>query len=156
VNLDAHTVEFLAKHRVNTALERWVTADDFVVQSVEGQVVHPDAISQSFDGWVRWLGLPYIGLHGLRHGWATMALKAGVPAKIDQERLGHSRVGGHHGHLQSRLAWHAGGRGRQSGVTCVLRNFLATRQRFKVKPAHRGRFCICFLVELGGFEPPTF
>jgi integrase len=41
---------------------------------------------------VRAAGLPWIGLHGLRHTHATMALQAGVPAKVVQERLGHSSV----------------------------------------------------------------
>ncbi len=33
-----------------------------------------------------------IRLHDLRHGSATMALVAGVPAKIVQERLGHANI----------------------------------------------------------------
>ncbi len=38
-------------------------------------------------------GLPWVGFHaGLRHGWATWALEAGVPAKVVQERLGHSSI----------------------------------------------------------------
>ena len=36
-------------------------------------------------------GLPRITLHGLRHSYATAALKAGVPVKII-ERLGHAAV----------------------------------------------------------------
>lgn len=31
-----------------------------------------------------------IRLHDLRHGWATLALKAGVPLKVVSERLGHT------------------------------------------------------------------
>lgn len=33
-----------------------------------------------------------IRLHDLRHGWATMALAAGVHPKVVQERLGHSSI----------------------------------------------------------------
>ena len=36
--------------------------------------------------------LPRIRLHDLRHGWATMALSAGVHPKVVQERLGHSSI----------------------------------------------------------------
>jgi integrase len=36
--------------------------------------------------------LPDIRLHDLRHTWATLALQAGIPAKIVQDRLGHSTV----------------------------------------------------------------
>jgi integrase len=39
----------------------------------------------------RW-GLPRIPLHGLRHTWATLALRAGVHPRVVQERLGHSSV----------------------------------------------------------------
>lgn len=32
-------------------------------------------------------------LHGLRHTWATLALRGGVCPKVAQERLGHSTTG---------------------------------------------------------------
>jgi len=38
-------------------------------------------------------GVPKIRLHDLRHGHATLLLKAGVASKITQERLGHSSIG---------------------------------------------------------------
>jgi integrase len=34
-----------------------------------------------------------IRLHDLRHGWATLALQAGVHPKVVQERLGHANIG---------------------------------------------------------------
>jgi len=34
--------------------------------------------------------LPEICLHTLRHGWATVALEAGVPMKVVQDRLNHA------------------------------------------------------------------
>ena len=34
--------------------------------------------------------LPEISLHALRHGWATVALEAGVPMKVVQDRLNHA------------------------------------------------------------------
>ena len=37
-------------------------------------------------------GITPIRLHDLRHTWATLALQAGIPAKIVQDRLGHSTV----------------------------------------------------------------
>jgi integrase len=38
-------------------------------------------------------GLPRIRVHDLRHTWASLALEAGVPAKVVQEILGHASVG---------------------------------------------------------------
>lgn len=35
-------------------------------------------------------GLPRVGVHGLRHTWATLALRAGVPVKVLSERIGHA------------------------------------------------------------------
>jgi len=37
-------------------------------------------------------GLPYLGLHDLRHIHATMLLKTGTHPRIVQERLGHSSI----------------------------------------------------------------
>jgi integrase len=36
--------------------------------------------------------LPPLPFHGLRHSHATALLRAGVPAKVVQERLGHSSI----------------------------------------------------------------
>jgi integrase len=54
---------------------------------------HPPArFSQWFQQHVVAAGLPRITLHGLRHSYATAALKAGVPVKVISERLGHATV----------------------------------------------------------------
>jgi integrase len=37
-------------------------------------------------------GVEPIGVHGLRHTWATLALESGVSAKVVQERLGHANI----------------------------------------------------------------
>jgi integrase len=34
--------------------------------------------------------IPVINVHALRHGWATLALEAGVPMKVVQDRLNHA------------------------------------------------------------------
>lgn len=36
--------------------------------------------------------MPPIRLHDVRHSYATAALRAGVPAKVISERLGHANV----------------------------------------------------------------
>lgn len=38
------------------------------------------------------LPAPHIGVHGLRHTWATLALRAGVHPRIVQQRLVHSTI----------------------------------------------------------------
>jgi integrase len=61
----------------------------------DGSWVHPERFSQVFDTVVSHLadsGLPRIRLHDLRHTWATLALQAGVPAKVVSEILGHANI----------------------------------------------------------------
>ncbi len=55
--------------------------------------LHPDSITRFFEQGVRDSGLPRIRLHDLRHGWASMALLAGIHPKVVSERLGHATVG---------------------------------------------------------------
>jgi integrase len=38
------------------------------------------------------IGLPRIRLHDIRHGWATLALQAGIHPKVVQERLGYANI----------------------------------------------------------------
>lgn len=54
--------------------------------------MHPENVSDRFAKRVRKYGLPKLSLHGLRHTWATLALRAGVHPKVVQERLGHATI----------------------------------------------------------------
>jgi integrase len=63
---------------------------DLVFARENGDPVHPDYFSQTFDRTVKRLGLPKIRLHDLRHTHATLGLKAGVPIKVMSDRLGHA------------------------------------------------------------------
>jgi integrase len=56
----------------------------------DGRPLHPDTITSLFPRALRRCGLPRIRLHDVRHSYATAALKAGLPAKIVPERLGHA------------------------------------------------------------------
>jgi integrase len=39
------------------------------------------------------LGLPHLTFHGLRHAYATLALRQGIPTKVVSKAMGHSKVG---------------------------------------------------------------
>jgi len=56
----------------------------------DGRPLHPDTITALFHRHCAAAGLPRIRLHDVRHSYATAALKAGIPAKVISERLGHS------------------------------------------------------------------
>ena len=67
---------------------------DLVFARPDGDYLHPERFSREFKrahaGDNRGAPLPEISLHALRHGWATVALKAGVPMKVVQDRLNHA------------------------------------------------------------------
>ena len=70
---------------------------DLVLARSDGDYLHPERFSREFKrAQVRYNRdspgalLPEIGLHALRHGWATVALEAGVPMKVVQDRLNHA------------------------------------------------------------------
>jgi hypothetical protein len=56
----------------------------------DGSILHPQTLSGAFEHAAKAAGLPAIGIHGLRHGHASMGLAAGLPLVIVSERLGHS------------------------------------------------------------------
>jgi integrase len=98
VTLDAGTVAALKEHRKRQTAERLLmgagwTDNNLVFCHVDGTVLHPERFTRGFSEAVRRLGLPAIRLHDLRHGWATLALQAGVHPKVVQERLGHANIG---------------------------------------------------------------
>jgi integrase len=98
VTLDQGTVTALREHRKRLAAERLLmgagwTGHDLVFCHVDGTMLHPERFTRGFSDAVRRLGLPAIRLHDLRHGWATLALQAGIHPKVVQERLGHANIG---------------------------------------------------------------
>jgi integrase len=99
VALDPGTVVILRAQRALRVQDRLVIGstgsadvDDLVFTRADGRPYHPERLSRAFKTRVRAAGLPDIRLHDLRHTWATLALQAGIPAKIVQDRLGHSTV----------------------------------------------------------------
>lgn len=70
---------------------------DLVFARPDGEYLHPERFSREFKRAQRRYNrdhptdhLPEISLHALRHGWATVALEAGVPMKVVQDRLNHA------------------------------------------------------------------
>ena len=98
IQLDAETVSALKAHRAQQAVERlawgpaW-TDSGLVFTREDGAAYHPDSFSKMFRMLSDEAGVPPIRLHDLRHGHATMALRAGVHPKIVSERLGHADIG---------------------------------------------------------------
>jgi integrase len=98
VEIDGATVAALREHRLAQVQERLLMGAGFTDQGLvfclpDGQPYHPERVSREFDRRVQKWGLPHLTLHGLRHTWATLALRAGIHPKVVQERLGHSTIG---------------------------------------------------------------
>jgi integrase len=53
---------------------------------------NPDRFSSAFYYRVSKSGLPKVSFHGLRHSFASISLRAGVPLKVVSEALGHTTI----------------------------------------------------------------
>ncbi len=67
-------------------------ATGLVFYREDGTFLNPQEFTKRFQRWLEKAGLPKVRLHDLRHTHATLLLKRGVPAKLVQERLGHSSI----------------------------------------------------------------
>ncbi len=102
IRLDTGTVAMLRAHRKAQNEERLLVGPGFVDQGLvfcrpDGSPYHPDRFSLEFKRNQAYFNrdhaddpLPELTLHGLRHTWATLALRAGIDIKIVSERLNHS------------------------------------------------------------------
>ena len=72
---------------------RLIGEDDRVVAHPDGEPIHPDSFSQTFNRLVARAGVPRLRLHDLRHTHASLMLKERVPIKVVSERLGHATPG---------------------------------------------------------------
>jgi integrase len=94
IPLATQAVSALRSHRRRQTEERLAFADvhvdqDLVFAQEDGSPIHPDRLLDAFHRISEGAGLRRTRPHDLRHGWATRALEAGVPAKVVQEVLGH-------------------------------------------------------------------
>jgi integrase len=97
VALDQNTVAVLREWRVRQAEERLAAGPawedtGYVFTREDGRYVHPDTFSYWFERHLRRHKLRQIRFHDLRHTHASLALQAGVSAKVVCDRLGHSSV----------------------------------------------------------------
>ncbi len=93
--LDPVTLAALRTHVRRWEDERILTGhtNDLLFCWPNGTHIHPDSVTDWFQGHARTIGLPVIRLHDVRHSYATAALTSGVHPKVVSERLGHADVG---------------------------------------------------------------
>lgn len=94
IALDPHTVQALEQlHQAqdrDQAFFGW--EEQWVFCWEDGRPYSPDWVTRRFAQDAARAGLPHIRFHDLRHTWATLALEAGVPAKVVADRLGHAGI----------------------------------------------------------------
>lgn len=95
IDVDGETVAVLRRHRKQQEDEHAAAGvgrseSSLIFGKPNGETIHPDVISQTFDKRVARVGVRRIRFHDLRHTHATIGLRAGVPVKVMSERLGHS------------------------------------------------------------------
>ncbi len=85
--LKQHRTEQNAMH-----LEHEVTPEvDYVFTTAKGTPVYPDNLNRTLERIAGLASVRVIRIHDLRHTWASLARRAGVPLEIVSEKLGHAR-----------------------------------------------------------------
>ena len=96
VPLPSETVAALRSQRATQAEQRLASESyqdlGLVFATPHGGPLDPESVSAMFDRRVRAVEVPRIRLHDLRHTFATLALQAGVHAKVVSEILGHASI----------------------------------------------------------------
>lgn len=98
IDLDPETVSVLRAQRARQAKEKLAFGkgypdSELVFRTPDGQPVKPPLFSLAFKGIAKKAGLLPIRLHDLRHTQVALLARAGVPAKVVSERLGHHSAG---------------------------------------------------------------
>ena len=95
--LDKTTVAVLRAHRKLQSEKRLAAGDlwndlDLVFSNERGEPMKPDTFTRTTKRLAVEAGVTPLTPHGFRHKWATLALEAGVPMRVVQQRLGHSSI----------------------------------------------------------------
>lgn len=97
VSLSPAMVQFLTQHRALQLIERAVAANlwtdtGFVFVTYLGLPADPRNLLRATTIASKKAGLPSVGVHTLRHTYATVALLHGVPIHVVSRNLGHSSI----------------------------------------------------------------
>ncbi len=97
VSLPSNATAVLREHKVRQNEQRLLVgsdwhANDLVFCTHQGKPLGQRNVLREFTLLLDRAGLRHVSFHALRHTHATLALLQGVPAKVVQERLGHSTI----------------------------------------------------------------
>ena len=89
--LTARHTAWIHERIVVEGVEEW-RGGEFVFSWPTGKPMSPDTVSSELDRLIIAAEVPRLTMHGLRHSYATHALRVGMPVQVLSERLGHSRT----------------------------------------------------------------
>lgn len=97
LSLDRATAAVLQRHAAMIEEEKESWGDHYQDHGLafcweDGRPIYPDTITEQLARIAARLNLPPLTLRGLRHTYATTALRSGVHPKIVSSRLGHATV----------------------------------------------------------------
>ena len=97
VSLSPSMVQFLSRHHARQTLERRAAANlredtGFVFVTELGRPPDPRNLRRATTLAFKKAGLPPVGVHRLRHTYATIALLRGVPIHVVSRNLGRSSI----------------------------------------------------------------
>lgn len=97
IDISPVVVKTLREHKKNQTKERLAWGEGYKDYNLvcclqNGDTINPPTLSSRFRVMAQRAGL-FVTFHGLRHVHASLLLKAGIPAKVVAERLGHSQIG---------------------------------------------------------------
>ncbi|MBF7084192.1 site-specific integrase [Desulfallas sp. Bu1-1] len=96
IPIPAEVVQELRRHKAKQARKKLLgqtcRETDLVFTAEKGGPIDPRNLARKFETLLKKAGLPKVRFHDLRHGFATMLLKANEHPKTVQELLGHSTI----------------------------------------------------------------
>lgn len=115
ISLDPFTIIALTKHVEMLDAERDNLGASYhqcskLMRWPDGQPLHPDTITDTFNRLVDKARVRRIRLHDVRHSYSTLALDSGVDVKILSDRVGHAnpnvtfQIYSHHSNGRDRSA----------------------------------------------------
>jgi len=75
-----------------TELQKITGQNEYIITSSNGKIIRPTRLDRTFYQLLTAINLKKVGVHSLRHTFATMLFKNGCEVKVVSELLGHSNT----------------------------------------------------------------